>query len=395
MTQERWRKAIVLCLLFPLLSACWSAREMEHMFYAHAVGVDYVQGHYKIYVQILDFSRLGRAESAGVGNQTQEGVWVGLGQGPSIQWAIHDLYASSQRRIYWGHLNTVVFSDNLLKLGIHESMEILTRFNEFRYTLWVFGSRDPVKQVLLASPVLEASPVFSLLGDPTDIYRQSSFIRPIRINRLISRIREPGKTALLPMVRLSKGHWSDMEHQFTSLQMEGLAALKDGKWNGFFDVFDLTGIRWVEQQTVRTPLMIDSYLGSAATMIFRNPKVRIQPHLRDGKARFTVKIKVEGLVSELKKPVSEAKLAAMSEKLIREQIMATYHKGLKQKVDLLNLLDAMYRKKYRDWRKLSRMREFPLDEHSLQSVEVKVRIRSSGRSLRPFLESTHAEGQGI
>lgn len=226
-------KAAAVFLLVPLVTGCWNMHELEHMYYAHAIGIDFQEGQYKLYVQILDFSTLGKQEGGGAKKGSIGGAWVGEGSGRSIQSALHNLYASSQRRIYWGHLNSIVLSEEILKLGVHEVMDILTRYNELRYTLWVFGTRGPLKNILLASPILEASPVYPLLGDPNDLYSQSSFIAPVHLYRLISDMKERGRTPLLPLIQLTQGHWADKEEIYTSLGLEGVAVLSDDKWIGW------------------------------------------------------------------------------------------------------------------------------------------------------------------
>ncbi|MBN2982269.1 Ger(x)C family spore germination protein [Cohnella algarum] len=382
-----WRKAVFVFLILPMISGCWNMRELEHMFYAHAIGIDYIDGQYKLYAQILDFSTLGKQEAGGSKSETTEGAWVGKGVGNSFQEAVHHLYATSQRRIYWGHLNSVVLSEAVLKHGIHEVVDQLTRYNEFRYTLWVFGTRNSVEEVLLASPILESSPVYSQLSDPEDVYEQSSFIPPKRLYQLITELREPGKTPLLPLIHLSKGRWVDKKTQYSALELEGVGIIKDGKWNGWLSKEDITGSRWLDRGTVRTPLVIDSDKQPAAVVIFEHPKPRIHPEMRNGKIYFNIGVTVKGSISLMVKEVSEAEIASRSEKLIGEEIRRTFKEGLKQKTDSLNLLDSFYRNKLPEWRKLTQLREFALDAESLQSIDVKVQITNSGRTVGPFSPS--------
>ncbi|MCQ6557285.1 Ger(x)C family spore germination protein [Paenibacillus mendelii] len=388
--------ALYVFLLCPLLTGCWNMRELDHMFYAHAVGIDYKDGQYQLDVQILDFSTLGMQEGGGGKSEPETGAWVGKGHGNSIQSALHNLYATSQRRIYWGHLNTVIISESVLKLGIHEVIDILTRYSEFRYTLWVFGTRASVEEVLLASPILESSPVYSQLGDPNDVYNQSSFIQPIRLNRLIVEMREPGKTPLLPLITLSKGYWLDKKQKYSALEIEGIGMIKDGKWNGWLSKEKVTGSRWLERSTARTPLVIDSEKKHpVASVVFEHPKPRINPEIRKGKVYFNIKVTVKGSIGEMGREASESFITSRSEKLIEEEIRRTFMEGLKQKTDILNLLDSLYRKNLQEWRNITRSREFPLDAESLKSIDVKVRITNSGRTVEPFPDNANQHGDGM
>ena len=389
MKRNDWRKAIFAILFLPLLSGCWNAKEVEHMFYAHAVGIDYLDGKYNVYVQILDFSTLGKQESSGGKSETTEGAWVGKGQGNTIEAALHNLYKTSQRRIYWGHLNTVILSESVLKLGIHEGIDLLTRFNEFRYTLWIFGTRAPVKDILLASPILEASPVYSQLGDPGDAYKQSSFILPKQLYRLIAEMKEHAKTPLLPMINTVKGYWVDKKQEYSALEVEGYGLIKNGKWNGWLPRTKAKGLRWIERRTARAPLVIGSEKQPVASIIFEHPKHEIVPVVRNGKIYFNLTIRVKGNIIEIGKGASESLLKSKSEKLIREEIRQTYMEGLKQNTDVLNLLDSLYRKQLPEWQRLRQSGKVPLDGSSLQKINVKVNITNSGRTVDRFSDNSN------
>lgn len=390
MKRNKWRKALLsILLVLPLLTSCWNAKELEHMFYAHAVGIDYLDGKYNVYVQILDFSTLSKQESSGGKSETTEGAWVGIGQGNTIEAALNNLYKTSQRRIYWGHLNTVIMSESLLKLGIHEGIDLLTRFNEFRYTLWIFGTRAPVKDILLASPILEASPVYSQLGDPEDAYEQSSFITPKRLYKLIAEMKEQAKTPLLPMINTVKGYWVDKKQEYSALEVEGYGLIKNGKWDGWLPRTKAKGLRWCERKTARAPLVIGSKNQPIATIIFEHPKHEIVPIVRNGKVYFNLTIRVKGNINEMGKEASESLLKSKSEKLIRKEIRQTYMEGLMQNTDILNLLDSLYRKQPSEWQRLRQSGKLPLDRSSLQEINVKVTIKNSGRTVDRFSDNSN------
>jgi len=378
-----WKMLACVLFFIPLLTGCWDMKELEHMFYAHAIGFDYKDGKYQVYVQILNFSVLGKKEAGG----TKEDVaaWLGKGEGSTLDSALHQLYSSSQRKIYWGHVTSLVVSEGLLKHGIHDVLDIATRYNELRYTIWIFGTRDSVEKLLLASPILENSPVYSQLGDPTDVYDQSSFTHPVRLNRFIIQMRERGKTPLLPMLSLSSGKWSDKSGNHNAIVMEGIGLLKNGKWNGWLSKKEELGVRWLQKDARRIPLTIYDEKQPIADIIFTKPKPKIISEIRNGKVYFNIILRVTGSIVSMGKEASESSLSSQSAKLIQEEIRQTYMEGLKHDADVLNLLDKLYRKKFQDWRKITTSEEFPLHAESL-TIDVKVQISNSGRSRATFPE---------
>lgn len=380
------RRALVLCaamsVFVPMLAGCWNMRELEHMFYAHAIGIDYDNGKFKLFVQILDLTTLGKQE--GGGTKSGQGSWVGKGEGSTLQAAIHDLYATTQRRIYWGHVNTAVVGENALKHGVHQLLDQLTRYNEFRYTIWVFGTQYAVEDILLASPILESTPVYSQLGDPKDVFNQSSFIRPTRLYDFVANLREPGTTEILPMIGLSEGHWKDNRSDYTALKVTGAGIMNAGNWTGYISKEKLVGCRWLDDGAVRIPLAIEQDGRIFASAIFSYPDTNIKPITRGGNVSFDIKIKVNGDIVEMSRDASESDLKRMAEEHIREEVRLTYREGLRLHADPLNLLASLYRKKLRAWKQWTAANPLPLNEGSLANVHVEVSITNRGRTNEPF-----------
>ena len=376
--------AMPICLLALPLSGCWDLRELEHMFYAHAVGVDFADGKYRLYVQIIDFSALGKHEGGGPEPQETGGSWVGLGVGESIQEALQDLYLSTQRRFYWGHLNSVVLSESVLKQGIETSIGVLSRYSEFRYTHWLFGTREPIGDVLLASPILEFSPVYSQLGDPVDTYRQSSIIRPRRMFQLIADMNEKGRTAFLPLISLERNRWADVKKRYAAIAIRDAAILKDGKWHAVMTDEELLGKRWLEPGTKRAHLYLKRNGRTEAVLVFRRPKSDISWRDEGGRIRFDLRLSLKAVINEHSAGLTLDEIVRRAEEKIRDEIRRTYIEGIRRQADVLNLLEPVYRNDLRLYRKMAAGGRFPLDETSLRDIDVKVTIASTGKTTNSF-----------
>lgn len=378
------KKLAGIVILVPLLGGCWNAREMEHMFYSHALGVDFVDGQFVVYAQILNFASLGKQGSKAGSSQTESGSWVGMGAGTTFQSAVHKLYNGTHRRIYWGHTSALVLSQRVLEKNYREIIDQVTRYNEFRYSIWIFGTQGDVKKVLQYSPISEISPVYSQLGDPTDVYDQSSMIRPLRLFQFIIGIREHGRTAKLPLIALNGSKWSDNNHEYSALAMQGIGLFEGGKWQGALNKDNILGLRWLEKETVRTPLVISKGGVHAASLILKNPKPDIKVYIVDGEPRFDIRIRTKGSVVEMVQPIEETEIRRSAEAKIRDEIVETYKKGLELKSDLYQLMGVLYRNHPNIWRRKVIETPFLLTEASLRSVIVDVKIVNYGKMNDPF-----------
>ena len=383
------RKATVLLflILLPMLTGCWNMKELEHMFYAHAIGVDYQNGEYRMYVQILDFSKLSKTEGGGGGEDGGTGAWIGRGAGKTLYDALHDLYSSSQREIYWGHLNTIILSDKLFHQEKYlEAMDILTRYGELRYTPWLFATGNNVEDILLVSPVLERSPVYSQLSDPFDVFEQSSFIPPIRLNRFFARLLEPASTLLVPFIGSVGDKWEDAKQTYDALEVKGAYFIRNKQLKAELPKSQLQGLRWMNEQTRRTPLVLGSEK-QTVSLVFEKIDTDIVPHIEENGLYFDVRVSAKGGVIGDAKTVSAADLQKQAEQRIRQEIADTFMRGIEKKADVYNLMEVAYRKVPREWKRIAAANGFPLRADSIRSIRVDVRITNAGKNNKPLPET--------
>ncbi|GGE40270.1 germination protein GerKC [Pullulanibacillus camelliae] len=353
-------------------------REIEHMYYANTIGLDYKDHHYIVYTQIVNFATIAKQEEVGGGDVNTES-WVGQGQGDTLIDAVNNLYKRSQRRIYWGHLNTIVLSPAILQHGIDDLIDFLTRYREFRYTLWMFATNNSIKEVLTTPAIFEKSPVYSQLGEPTDMYNQSSYIKPIQLHEFISTKNEPAKTLYLPILSVASHSWRDQSKKYPALEVNGSYF-----FTKYYDIRlmnrdQLKGLRWLTEQTNRTNIDIYKHQKPVASLVMRKPNHSIRYFIKNGKPYFNITIKTRGTVEELNQSISREKLKKTVQEYIRMDVYHTYALSLKEKVDSYNLLYDIYKDNPKKWRSVTRKSPFPLSNASLKRVRVNVILDNAGK----------------
>ncbi|WP_368505410.1 Ger(x)C family spore germination protein [Alkalihalophilus sp. As8PL] len=376
------KKYLMLLVIILLLTACNNAKEIERMYYIHAIGIDYVDGHYEVYNQVLNFATM--AKEAGSATDKADAK-VGMASGQTINTAFHNLYHSTSQRMYWGHLAVIVFSEEALKQGIDEAIDLFARYNETRYTVWLFSTESPIKELLTTFPILEGSPVLGTLGNPIDSYRQSSFIPPIRLHRFVSDYNEPGKTVALPHITIKKDVWFDGEKEFDSLHPEGITLFSNHQYKGKLLGLDMVGYRWLQEKTNRSPIIIQHQGDPASVIMMQDPKVEIIPVTDGISPKYTIDVEIGGSVIEMEQPVSLQFLEEEAVKVIENEIRKTYEKALAETIDVYSLGYKLYQHDPQLWKKLNTDGQIPLTEDLLNEVNVKVSIQNAGKNkLKPF-----------
>ncbi|MFK7695638.1 Ger(x)C family spore germination protein [Paenibacillus sp. HJGM_3] len=369
----------LLAILFPLLlvlSGCWDLKSIANTDYFTALGFDYKDDQYVIYAQMLDFSKVAKQE--GGKPSRAGGVWTGRAEGRTMSDAIDSLFKTAQQRVFYGHISAIVFTENALKHGIHSYLDGLIRFRETRYTQWVYGTKEPIDQVFSVTPFFNLSPLASILHTPIETYIQQSDIRPLRLFKVVTELREPGQTLLLPSLEIVEDQWKKDERADPKLATGGVFAIKDGSLQGWLDYKKLVGVRWVEQSSVHASVTIEQNGKPAANISIRNMKAKIVPHANGNKAGFSIRFTCKAAINALLQPIDEESIRQETAREIRTQLEQTFQAGKKQSIDVYTLEHVLYHDAFPAWSRLTSNGSMPLRDYSLDSVEIEVKLVHSG-----------------
>jgi len=360
-----------------MLSGCWDIVDPQDINYFIAVGFDYENDQFIVYAQMIDFAAVTTPES---GKPTQhQPVLVGRGKGETAAQAFTDLYDSVQRRVIYGHVRAVVLSENIMKHGLLQDIfDLSSRYQELRFTPWVYGSKGDIEKVLSVSPFFNLSPLASILHQPMEIYRQKSIVPPTMMRQILTDIREPGRTAILPAIDLNDTDWKEDLGPKEMLYLTGIFTFDAYRYTGYFSLDEIQGLRFVAKGIERTPLVIKHEGKIYSEISLNKPKAKITPLLEDVRVRFQMQVTMTGNVIEVIEPINEREMEKLASEQIRKEIISTYERALEKNVDIYQLEHLVYLKHNKWWQQHLKGGKLRLDKDSLE-VDVKIDILSSGK----------------
>lgn len=373
--KQIWKCLFILSLSM-VISGCWDLKDPQDKNYYTAIGIDYEDGKYLCYVQMLDFSSIAKTE---YGKPLQHlPIWIGKGEGETPVVAFEDLYKTSQLRVFYGHVNTFIYSERLLKKGIDSVLDLQNRYYELRYTPWVFATKESIEDVLTTTPFFYLSPMMSLIHLPEQSYKQYSVIKPMTIREFIIDYREPGKTAYIPAIGTDTSTWKEDNKPNPKLKYTGAFLLHDRTFKTFLDIEQLTGLKWITPSTNRSQLVIRHHDEIIAVLSLEKPKIKITSEIRDEKIYFDVNVTLSGNLLEMVQPMTEQKMEELAAEQVENEIMKTYEEGIKLGADLLQFEHTFYRQHTQAYKTMYRDKAFQLQPDMLQ-LEVNVDLISSGK----------------
>ncbi|TCS93615.1 Ger(x)C family spore germination protein [Hazenella coriacea] len=359
------------------LTGCWDIRETEHILYVNTLGIDYQDNQFIIYAQIINFANIAKQE--GGATREKQDLFVGKGRGENIYEAAFDLYRVSPQKLSWEHIKSIVLSENVLKDNRLEKFEeFYARFFQFRNTVWIFGTKDNMEDILATNSILNLPPVYSIINDPEDILKQSSIAFPQQLYRFRANLYEPAMNTYLPFLTVIKKDWKADHKDFEILAFDGAGFVTFKSYKGYLSQEDLIGYPWTQEKTSRGSLTLKVKDKQVGAVVLQDPKIDIKPVKKNGKVTFQLKARFEGVSNYLTKLYSKDILEQLTESTVKSQIMHTYKKGIEKGIDVYHLSQVLYRDQNDEWKKLNQNGIVPLDDQSLE-VNVNIRIKAGGR----------------
>ena len=358
--------------------------DIERMNYASAIGIDYKDGKYYGYIQLISFQSTAKSE-----DQKQEArTWVGEGTGATLDEAIFTIYRTSQERIYWAHLTAIVVSEAAFKQDFESFYEIISRYYEFRRTPWVFGTKQSVREILTTGGFFGQSSLSTILHEPKGTYEQSSTVQSIQLHRLIAQIYEPGFTSIIPTLAVNKKQWTENASADPKLTVDGAIFLKENKFQSYIPIKNLSGLRWLQSGVVRAGVPVPDEATPTAQIVINNPKTKIKYVAQeDGIPRFDISLKASAyVVSRFDHSLSNLRpLTEETQKAVEDEIRKLFVTGLKKKTDVLNLEYFMYRHHFPQWKAMFDADKLLLNKDSLRNIYADIKIiHSSSEQNNPI-----------
>ena len=136
-------------LALALMSGCWDARDIEDMDICTAVVVDWQDGKYAFYVEVVDITTNKKSDE---GNGQGLKTTVVRGEGKSFAEARQDLDRILNKPVYLGAVQSLIMTESLVDQGIDEYMYRVREIGEYRKTMDMIVTRDNPADILNTRP---------------------------------------------------------------------------------------------------------------------------------------------------------------------------------------------------------------------------------------------------
>ncbi|MFT9819668.1 Ger(x)C family spore germination protein [Lysinibacillus sp. NPDC056185] len=361
-----------------LLSGCWDINEAQRMYYVDGLGIDYKDGQYEIYLQLINFTNVAKSEYP---NPQTVPAEVGQAKGKTLEEALFKLFRSIDQKVFWGHMTFIIFSEEALKdKNALSIIDTVLRYRETRYQIWTYCTQDSIKDILLLTPILNKSLISSKLSTPLDTDDQETFVEPVNFRNLVIGLNEPNHEIGIPYVTINK-NWETAEQQGQDTTFIGVGVLSKSGFKGLIKNDAARGMQWMHNRTHRGEITfkLDGDETDFLTVTLEKIKVDIEPLVKNNQVTFEVVVKLNATLNGLKTNVSEDEIRKKIIKEVKKEIRTTYKEALAKDIDIYRLSEHLYRKNVKVWKRLEKDGKIPLTPSSISKLEIDVNQVNSGR----------------
>jgi len=292
-------------------------------------------------------------------------------------------------KLFWGHFSYLIFSEEILKNGnANPVINAFIRYRETRYQTWVYTTSDPIKDVLLLTPIFNKAMTLSKISDPESSYKQDSLIEPIDLRELIIMLNEPSYEVKIPLITI-KENWETEKELDKAASILGVGVISPTDFKGFIKGDKIRGLQWMTEETVRSELTfkIDPHEESYMTVILDDLDVKVKPIVTRDNVNFDIDVRVNVLVSEFQGKITPEEIRKGVIKQVKKEIEDTYKEGLKNDIDIYRLSEYVYRQKVETWKEQQTDGKVRLSEDSISDLNVVVgKIYSGRKSFEETIE---------
>lgn len=362
--------SIFICLLLP---GCWDEVNLQEVSYISAIGIDYEEGQFTIYAQMIYFAAIAKSETP---QAVPDPIWIGKGKGDSVLMAFYNLTKAGYTTLNLEHLKTVVIHERALS-RISDVIDGLNRQRATRYTSLLYGTSMPLDKLFTTETFFNESPLISLLYAPRPHEIQHTFVMSQKMQTAVQQLKDPGMTTLLPALNTTEAYWKHGKKPMNSQIINGIYVFKNFTYQGYAAQQDVIGIRWLNKNFEKVYIEGEKG-GGKATVSINNVSIRPRALLSGNNPKFELTVKLKGHVIEMDSEMSEEEITASIEQRVKEEIEATYQYGVEKKMDLFGLEHYLYRYHYSYWKEQTANGAWRLQKDGI-SVNVKLQIKDPGK----------------
>ncbi|EHL05642.1 germination protein, Ger(x)C family [Desulfitobacterium hafniense DP7] len=378
----------VFCASVLLMSGCWDSKEVEDLAVSTLVAWDRVtvdgKDLWQISTRILDL----RVQQGNVGEKGAGAEEILLkGRGATIQEAFNNLVKRLPATDFLEHNVAILVGERVAREELANIMSADLRLPFSRISVDMFVCEGEAYQILQTQPQVSStlSKEVRKIADTTMEESGAAFnVTALDFSKQLIR---KDRDTVLPHIKIYSRQEGEETVEY-SVEVEGFGLIRDSKLVGWLEDEEALGyVLSVGNLTnPEIPLAVTEK-GVLFSYYMTNVKGRISSRLVEGKPKFSIQLKIDGVVHEASIPMLNEKEQPGLEKAIEKKIMdvvwQTVAKAREYDADIFGFNEYLHRYHLKEWETIAPEWRKHFRDAEIE-VEVDAEIKAFGTSNTGF-----------
>lgn len=207
---------LVMLLCMPLLGGCYDRNELEEMAFIVSLGFDKGPGQTVDVTARIAVPRKLTGGGTGEGNSGKGGGEVGGAKAitvraHSVEEAVNLLNTNVERRISMLHLAIIVFGEDLARDGILPYLRPLSRYREFRRTVFLHVVKGKARKIFDEDKPLLENTVTRYVEDLAEVSKHTGLSASVKLHPFITAIEAQDEDPFLGVLAINSSVLNQME----------------------------------------------------------------------------------------------------------------------------------------------------------------------------------------
>jgi spore germination protein KC len=245
---------------------------------------------FKVTAQVALPGKIKLGPEGGGGEGSEKTAWVLESYGHTLKDAMANLQQQLAGKLYLGHVQIVVVSDEIAKKGITEVNDFLRRDHEVRRTAWLVINEKDAAKVLKTAPPLETVPSLYLADTLDNAVRFGKLPREY-LGKFWIDISDDGIDGLIPAVTVIDGD---------RIMVDGLAYFRGEKMVGRSKPIEIGAYMTMKEKNPGGYSIAVSLKEEKGVYLIKTleRKSRILVNIKGGKPSATIDVKLDAIIEE-------------------------------------------------------------------------------------------------
>lgn len=372
MSWKRLLTILISCLL--LLTGCSGIKNIQDLTYIVGIGMDYDEEkkEYTAYLQGLNFANVAKQE----GSKPIEPIpiFIASATGETLNLAVSELYKKSEPPLFFGHVETLVLSQSIVKHKFKEVMKEIGRNRSLRHTMRVVTTEEKIEDVFNIKALFNYPAVFTIVYKTGKNELFENELKPNSLMMFLREYYEPMGIAKLPSVKIDQDSWT-ADEKYPILYFDGFNIFQNQEFINTLHFKDSVFINWLLEKSVSIDQRVEEEGKLVAAVKLATPKMKVKYEKGTKLPKFSLEISAQAdLLEKIDEDIPLKTLKKLIEDDLKTRVLNIYKDGVEKKSDILNVGEKWYRKHPKEYHDLKNSNSFYLTEDSLKEVKVSVEI---------------------